>query len=175
LLAHPEVQAVGVGASLDDPAEPAIVFFVTKGPSHTNLPVQVDGLRTRIVEGDLFARRGAISAAETVINERNTPPRQMMYSLEAEELQRANVVHAAHAKSLMQRPGVQGVGITSSIDSPGEAALMIFLIRGVTHDPIPPAIDGLRTRVRESSRFRAGFRGLEPQHACFVPRKRAAR
>jgi hypothetical protein len=175
LLAHPEVQAVGVGASLDNPAEPAIVFFVTKGQARTNLPTQVDGLRTRIVEGDLFARRGTISAAETAVNERAAAPRQMMYSLEAEELQRASVVHAPHAKSLMQQPGVQGVGITSSIDSPGEAALMIFLIRGVTHDPIPPLIDGLRTRVRESSRFRAGFRGLEPQHACVVPRKRAAR
>ena len=61
----------------------------------------------------------------------------------------------------MRQPGVQGVGITSSVDSPGEAALMIFVIRGVTHPPIPPAIDGLRTRVRESSRFRAGYRGLE--------------
>ena len=99
----------------------------------------------------------------------------MAYSLIPEELQRANVVHAAHAKSLMQQPGVQGVGITSSIDSPGEAALMIFLIRGVTHVPIPPLIDGLRTRVRESSRFRAGFRGLEPQRACTVPRKRTVR
>jgi len=32
-------------------------------------------------------------------------------------MQRANVVHAAHAKTLMQQPGVQGVGITSSVDS----------------------------------------------------------
>jgi len=85
----------------------------------------------------LFARHGAISAAETATNERAVAPRQMAYSLIPEELQRANVVHAAHAKSLMQQPGVQGVGITSSIDSPGEAALMIFLIRGVTHVPIP--------------------------------------
>ena len=31
LLAHPAVQAVGVGASLDNPGEPAIEFFVTRG------------------------------------------------------------------------------------------------------------------------------------------------
>ena len=49
--------------------------------------------------------------------------------------------------------------MTSSVDSPGDAALMIFVIRGVTRAPIPPVIDGLRTRVRESSRFRAGYRG----------------
>jgi hypothetical protein len=175
LLAHAEVQAVGVGASFDNPAEPAIVFFVTKGQPRTGIPPQVDGIRTRIVEGDLFARRGAISAAETAINERAVASRQLVYSLSAVELQRANVVHATNAKALMQQPGVQGVGITSSVDSPGEAALMIFLIRGVTHGSIPPVIDGLRTRVRESSRFRAGYRGLEPQRACTVPRKRAAR
>jgi hypothetical protein len=48
------------------------------------------------------------------------------------------------------------VGITSSIDAPGEAALMIFEIRGAAHGPIPPVIEGVRTRVRESSRFRSG-------------------
>ena len=175
LLAQPEVQAVGVGASFDNPAEPAIVFFVTRGQPRTNLPVQVDGIRTVVVEGDLFARRGAISPAETAANEQAAAPRQLVYSLPAAELERANVVHAAHAKALMQQPGVQGVGITSSVDSPGEAALMIFVIRGVTHAPIPPVIDGLRTRLRESSRFRAGYRGLELQRACSMPVKRAAR
>jgi hypothetical protein len=34
---------------------------------------------------------------------------------------------------------------------------MIFLVRGEAHNPIPPLIDGLRTRLRESSRFRAGY------------------
>jgi hypothetical protein len=54
-------------------------------------------------------------------------------------------------------PGrVHRVGITSSIDAPGEAALMIFEIRGAAHGPIPPVIEGVRTRVRESSRFRSG-------------------
>ena len=175
LLAYPEVQAVGVGASFDNPAEPAIVFFVTRGQLGTNLPAQVDGIRTVIVEGDLFARRGAISAADTAINEQASAPRQLVYSLTVAELERAKVVHAAHAKALMQQPGVQGVGITSSVDSPGEAALMIFVVRGVAHAPIPPLIDGLRTRVRESSRFRAGYRGVEPQRACRMPVKRAAR
>jgi hypothetical protein len=66
----------------------------------------------------------------------------------------------------MKQAGVQGVGIGSSVDSPGEAALMIFTIRGVPQDPIPAVIDGLRTRVRESSRFRAGSVGSEVQRAC---------
>ena len=174
LLAHPEVQAVGVGASLDNPAEAAIVFFVTKGQTHTDIPGQVGGIRTRIVEGDLFARRGAISAADTAINEEAAAAPQLVYALSAAEMQRANVVHAGHAKDLMRQPGVQGVGITSSVDSPGEAALMIFVIRGVTHPAIPVTIDGLRTRVRESSRFRAGYRGLQQHRACRLPANRGA-
>jgi hypothetical protein len=66
----------------------------------------------------------------------------------------------------MKQAGVQGVGIGSSIDSPGEAALMIFTVRGVPHDPIPAVIDGLRTRVRESSRFRAGTVGINVPRSC---------
>jgi hypothetical protein len=58
------------------------------------------------------------------------------------------------------------------VDSPGEAALIIFVIRGVAHNPIPPVIDGLRTRVRESSRFKAGNGGAEPHRACLVPPSR---
>ena len=38
LLAHPAVQAVGVGASLDNPGEPAIEFFVTRGAVARGIP-----------------------------------------------------------------------------------------------------------------------------------------
>jgi hypothetical protein len=64
---------------------------------------------------------------------------------------------------------VQGVGISSSMDSPGEAALMIYLIHGTAHNPIPPVIDGVRTRLRESGRFRAGWKGGRPPAGCTPP------
>jgi hypothetical protein len=169
LLAHPEVQAVGVGASYDNPAEAAILFFVTKGQPRTNIPLQVDGIRTRIIEGDLFASRGALSAEESAALEKTAAPPQLVYSISDAEVARARVVHTAHADELLKRAGVQGVGISSSVDSPGEAALIIFLIRGEAHDPIPPVIDGLRTRIRESSRFRAGFGDALPHRACSLP------
>src|SRR5580698_6857737 len=176
LLAHPAVQAVGVGASLDNPGEPAIEFFVTRGASHEGIPAEVNGIRTRIVEGDLFAKRGAeISAADSATNERAGAAPRLVYSISAAEMERAYMVKTAHAKDLMKMAGVQGVGVTSSVDSPGEAALMIFVIRGVTRAPIPAVIDGLRTRVRESSRFRAGYRGYEPRGAaCRVPAAKPA-
>lgn len=168
LMGHPEVQAVGVGASYDSPGEPAILLFVTKGQTQTNLPRLVDGVRTRIVEGEV-ARHGLLSTEESVAIEQSAAPPQLVYSIPETEVDRAKVVHAAHVNELMKMNGVQGVGITSSVDSPGEAALMIFLIDGSPHATIPPEIDGLRTRVRVSSRFRAGFGDNQPHGACSVP------
>ena len=176
LLAYPEMQAVGVGPSLDNPKEPAILLFVTQGMPRANLPAQVDGVRTRIVEAPLFGKRGAVSAAESSTLEKSAAAPQLVYAVPDTEIARAQVVHAAHVDALMKQAGVQGVGIGSSIDSPGEAALMIFTIRGVPHDPIPAVIDGLRTRVRESSRFRAGTVGIDVPRACkLVPAKAGAK
>jgi hypothetical protein len=174
LLAYPEVQAVGVGQSYDNPKEAAILFFVTQGESRTNLPTQVDGVRTRVIEQPLFAKRGAISAEDSAMLEKSVAAPQLVYSVSDKEMARAKVVHAAHVEALMKQAGVQGVGIGSSVDSPGEAALMIFTIRGVPQDPIPAVIDGVRTRVRESSRFRAGSVGAELQRACKLPPAKAS-
>jgi hypothetical protein len=168
LLSHPEVQAVGVGASLDDPREGAIVFFVTAGQARTNIPAQVEGVRTRIVEGTLFAKRGAVSAKETAQLEQSVSAAPEVYPVSEAELARAKPVHAAHTEELLSQPGVQGLGITSSLDAPGEAALMIFLVRGAAHNAIPPVIDGVRTRVRESSRFKAGSGDASRRGACTI-------
>jgi hypothetical protein len=169
LLAHPEVQAVGVGASRDNPREPAILFFVMAGQPRTNIPAQVGGVRTRIVEVQSVARRGTLSPEESAQLERSVGAGQEVYPISKAEMARAKSVHEAHAQELMSQPGVQGVGITSSLDAPGEAALMIFLVRGTPHNPIPPVIDGVRTRVRESSRFRAGIGNASRRGACTVP------
>lgn len=169
LMGHPEVQAVGVGASYDNPGEPAIVLFVTRGQPRTNLPAAVDGIRTRIVEVEPSSQRGVLSAQESASLEQSVAPPQLVYSIPDTEVARAKIVHSAHVDELMKMSGVQGVGITSSVDSPGEAALMIFLTEGVPHPAISPEIDGLRTRVRVSSRFRAGFSDTQTGSACSVP------
>jgi hypothetical protein len=169
LLSHPEVQAVGVGASYDNPAEAAILFFVTKDQPRTNIPAQVEGIRTRIIEGELFVSRGALSAEESAALEKSAGPPQLVYAISEAETARAKVVHTAHFEELLKRAGVHAVGISSSVDSPGEAALMIFVIRGAAHDPVPPVIDGLRTRVRESSPFRVGRGDATPRRACSLP------
>jgi hypothetical protein len=118
------------------------------------------------VEQPLFAKRGAISTEDSAMLEKSVAAPQLVYSVSEAAMARAKVVHAAHVEALLKQAGVQGVGIGSSVDSPGEAALMIFTIRGVPQDLIPAVIDGLRTRVRESTRFRADTVGAEVQRAC---------
>ncbi|HEX8766648.1 MAG TPA: hypothetical protein VF740_15875, partial [Candidatus Acidoferrum sp.] len=175
LLGHPEVQAVGVGASYDNPDEPAILLFVTKGQPRTNLPAGVDGVRTRIIEGESFSQHGLLSTEESAALEQSAAPPPMVYSIPESEVARAKVVHAAYVDEWMKMNGVQGVGITSSVDSPGEAALMIFLIDGMPHPAIPPVIDGLRTRIRVNSRFHAGLDGMGARRTCPVPRPKRKR
>jgi hypothetical protein len=174
LMGHSEVQAVGVGASYDNPSEAAIIFFVTTGQSHSDLPLQVDGVRTRVVENDVFALRGLVSATESAALEQSAAKPQLTYPVSQSEVARAKVVQTAHQAELLKQPGVQAVGISSSVDSPGEAALLIYLTRGVEHGAIPQVIDGLRTRVREGNRFRADYGGAHPKRGCSVPAMKAS-
>jgi hypothetical protein len=55
----------------------------------------------------------------------------------------------------MNQPGIQGVGVTLSMDNPTEAAISIYLVKGAAHPAIPAVIDGVRTRVFTSERFKA--------------------
>lgn len=169
LMAHPEVQAVGIGASYDNPAEAAIVLFVMRGLPRTNPPLEVDGVRTRIVEGDSFASRGILTPGESAALEQSAAAPQITYPISAGEVAHAKAVQAAHETEWLKQQGVQAVGIASSVDSPGEAALMIYFIKGMAHAAVPPVIDGLRTRVREGERFRAGVGASRPRQGCAVP------
>ena len=169
LVTQSAVTAVGVGASFDNPAEPAVLLFVPPGQSLANLPSQLDGVRTRIVSGDFASHHGAVSADESLALEKSAASLPSAYSISESEFARAKTVHAAHVAGLMIQTGIQGVGIASSLDSPGEAALMIFVIRGVPLGPIPAVIEGVRTRVRESSRFRAGYAANQRPRACALP------
>lgn len=171
LLSYPEVDAVGVGSSLDEPGQPAILFFVNESRSPAEVPTEVDGIRTRIVERDVFPYRGALSVAESAELARDTEfqASRRIADLSPQKISRARQVQGQHLDEIMQMDGVQGVGLTSSADNPGEAAMMIFVVRGVPHPQVPFTIDGIRTRVRESSRFQAGFSDARAGAGCQVP------
>lgn len=167
LLANPYIQAIGVGESSDHPGEPAVLLVVNPDQIPTALPDELEGVATRIVQSTQPGPHG-IFEMETAQRIAPTVDVFAVQALSLAELARAKAVQTAHVSELMKQPGVQGVGITSSADAPGEAALMIFVVRGVSRNPIPAMIDGLRTRVRESSRFTAGQRENESVTGCKV-------
>ncbi len=57
-MSQPGIQGIGVGRSDDNPAETAIVIYVIQGQSHPAIPQLLDGVRTKIVEGDRFRAFG---------------------------------------------------------------------------------------------------------------------
>jgi hypothetical protein len=138
---------------LDDPSAAAIVLFVTNDATPGSLPAQIEGVRTKIVKIGANTNQGVLSLDESATLESSATTPSTPTALPDSEVARARSVHSAHADELMKLQGVQGVGISSSADNPAEAALMIYLIRGVAHAEIPAVIDGVRTRIKESSRF----------------------
>ncbi len=167
LLANPYVQAIGVGNSVDHPGEPAVVLVVNSGQIPTALPAELEGIATRIVSATPSSPHGVFDM-ELAARIAPVVDTFAVSSIPAAEMARSKSVHAAHVDELMKQTGIQGVGITSSANAPGEAALMIFIVRGVAHRAIPAVIDGLRTRVRESARFTAGRGGAQSGSGCPV-------
>ncbi|HEU4413311.1 MAG TPA: hypothetical protein VFT65_00910 [Candidatus Angelobacter sp.] len=53
-IGHPGIQGIGVSISADNPAETAISIYVIKGAAHPAIPATIDGVRTRVFEGERF-------------------------------------------------------------------------------------------------------------------------
>ncbi|HTZ31872.1 MAG TPA: hypothetical protein VMH31_05415 [Methylomirabilota bacterium] len=175
LLANPFIQAISIGESLDHPGEAAVLLFVNSKQIPASLPSELEGVATRIVATGDPGPHGVVEESVAA----KVAPVTSAFSVNAlskEELARAKTVHGSNVNALMKQPGIQGVGITSSANAPGEAALVIFAVRGVDRNPIPASIDGLRTRIRESSRFKAGYSegGTSPTCRAEAPAPTAA-
>jgi hypothetical protein len=155
LLGREGVLALGLGRSYDHPGRAAVLVFVGRGAPHETIPASIDGIPTRIVEVDAVRSRGLLAEAESDSAVRSAFAPRIAAPVSESEVERARAVHRVRAAGLMQQRGIQAVGISSSADAPGEAALIVFVLKGVPHDPVPTVLDGLRTRVRETSRFRA--------------------
>jgi hypothetical protein len=156
LLANTGIHAIGLGKSYDHPGQAAILLFVGRNSAPATIPQSIDGVRTRVIEGDAWAYRGLLSKEETAQMMQGVTAPRLVYELRAGEMERAKVVHTGHATELLKNANVLGVGISSSVDSPGEAALLIYVRRGAPQDALPAQIDGLRTRIRETGPFVAG-------------------
>src|SRR5271169_2248570 len=132
------------------------------------MPHSLHGVPTRIIEGDEWAYRGLLSDKETRQLLQRVPPPQLMYELLPGQMQKARAVQAAHVAELLKQPGVLGVGISASVDAPGEAALLIYVKHGASTDAIPAELDGMRTRLRETGPFMAGKDDNAPAPSCRV-------
>jgi hypothetical protein len=135
LLQDTSIKSVTVGASADNPNEGALLIQVS-GSTIPRVPPAIDGVRTRLVFD--------AAAAET-----------LHPSAGRQEVDRGIAAKEAHVANLMAQPGVQGVGVSLSIDNPTETAISIYLVKGVAHPAIPAVIDGVRTRIFEGDRFKA--------------------
>ena len=171
LLGNMAVDAIGVGQSYDHPGQAAILLFVNSRGSLAGLPQSLNGVSTRVVQGTSWGLHGMLSSDESTQLLSGVADPLVVYTLRSGELERAKAVQKAHQAEYLRQPDVLGVGITSSVDAPGEAALLIYVNHGALVSGIPAVIDGLRTRVRATSRFVAGRDGnnSNASHACRVP------
>ena len=131
----PSIQSVLVGASADNAGEGALLVHVS-GNTIPRVPPEIDGVRTRLVFD-------TPAAAES------------LPGIGKEKVTQALAVKEANVANLLSQPGIQGVAVSLSLDNPTEAAISIYLLKGAAHNPIPPVIDGIRTRVFVSERFKA--------------------
>jgi hypothetical protein len=155
LLQDPAVSRVEVGQSEDNPKQSALVL-VLNGRARMPIPREVDGVRTKIVVNSESA------AAQTQTHQSAAT----IAPLSEAETSRARSVKEARAHELMSHnSAIVGVGVGASDDSPGEAALVIFVEQGKSV-ALPNVIDGLRTRVVATDPFRTYNWGKRTVKAC---------
>jgi hypothetical protein len=154
IMNTPGVSAYGGGGSLDAPNEPAVLMFVSPGASHAGIPSTIDGVRTRLIESNSASARGALSTQQSAQLASESAQAQAIEVTDA-AIEQTKTVKEQHVTELMSDPAVVGVGVSASLDSPGDPALMIYVLKGKAHNAIPASIDGVRTRIKETSPFRA--------------------
>jgi len=154
IMNTPGVSAYGGGGSLDAPNEPAVLMFVAPGASHASIPLTIDGVRTRLIESNSASARGALSTQQSAQLASQSEQTQSVAISDA-AIAQTKSVKEQHVTELMSDPAVVGVGVSASLDSPGDPALMIYVLKGKAHQAIPASIDGVRTRIKETSPFRA--------------------
>jgi len=83
------------------------------------------------------------------------------------ELERGTSAKEAHWQDLFQDDAIQGVGVGEDPDNPGNAAVLIYVEEGRAHGAIPTEIDGVKTVVVITDRFRAtGWNESTEQRSC---------
>lgn len=161
LMANPGVAGIAVGRSQDAPGSAAVIIYVKSIPEPGAFPAELEGVRTKIVP---------VSAAEA---HTTFAPAPGVTGLSQQEVARVSAVKEQWAQRLMrENPAVFGVGVGASEDSPGEAAVAVFVDKDRPYTP-PPVLDGARTRVVRADRFRAwGWNEHQQPRSCSTAKRR---
>jgi hypothetical protein len=132
------VLGVATGKSSDHPGEAAVILYTDESRT-VNAPSTVDGVRTVVIP--TTARAVAYGSAP------QTPFESYASSLSGAVLAQAVAIKNQAAANLMrQNPAFFGVGVGQSLDSPREAALVIYMDRNRIPAQLPVTVDGLRVR-----------------------------
>jgi hypothetical protein len=172
IMNTPGVSAYGGGGSLDAPNEAAVLMFVAPGASRAGIPLTIAGVRTRLIESRSGSAGGALSAQQSAPLASQSEQTQSVEVSDA-AIAQTKSIKEQHVTELMSDPAVIGVGVSASLDSPGDPALMIYVLKGKAHQAIPASIDGVRTRIKETSPFRANVarpRKSPVAAGCHVPK-----
>jgi len=146
LMGDPAVIGVGVGASEDNPGEAALVLYVDREKTHAPIPAEIEGVRTKVIVTDRFHATSSQQASA------NTSQGEEVLS--DAEVARGTAAKERHASRLMADPAIFGVGVGRSADDPSQAAVVIYLDKNAS-PVIPRQVDGVRTKVIRTDRFRA--------------------
>ncbi|HET9742315.1 MAG TPA: hypothetical protein VFQ00_06175 [Terriglobales bacterium] len=148
LMQDPAVGSVRVGQSEDNPSQAALVVHLNSQP-RLPIPRVLDGVRTRVVSDQEQAAA-------------------LLPKITAAQIQSVIAIKEQHVKALMSNPAIFAVGVGASHDNPAEPAIVIYAEQG-KQVSIPEQIDGVRTRVIVSERFRAFNWGTRTKNVCSSP------
>ena len=154
LMQDPAVTGVDVGQSDDDPNHAAILLYLKSQP-RIPIPAQIDGVRTKVIRGPEFRPEKSAAAQRFSVLPRVSDT----------EVLRAKAAKEQHAAMMMSDPAILGVGVGASHDDPGAAAVVVFVESG-KQVSVPLEIDGVRTRVIETDRFRTFNWGKRTVNSC---------
>lgn len=157
------ILGVGVGKSNDHAGESAVLLFVDESMT-VSTPPSVDGVRTMVIPTN--ARAVALGSAPLTPFETASAP------LPAAALNAAITIKKQVAQKLIKQNGAFfGVGVGQSLDSPREAALVIYVDRKQVPAQLPVTVDGLRTRYIVMDRLhvtRSYMSPVESRSHCMV-------
>ncbi|MGC2402985.1 MAG: hypothetical protein WA510_24570, partial [Acidobacteriaceae bacterium] len=152
------------GKSLDNPGEGAVIVYVDKNTSGASVPKMVDSVRTLVIATDATSMNAG--------TEPTTLAQTEGIHLPGEVLRAAAVVQRQFAPQLMGDPAFFGVGVTQSLDNPGEAALLVLVDPTKNPRSMPDVVGGLRLRYMRINRLhvtRSKFSPAGSAPLCHAP------